>query len=170
MPKGIPQSVIYGPNAFRIDKTACRAAGFKIFRAHLCCGCCTVDMAFYSRETARIQFHLPLFSDTIRDDQGNIWELVNSFRGFTELKQEDDHKVNVDANLASFGGFSTDMLRVLSSNSITTLSGFADLSTEELLELLNASEMPSYIGKKKAANLIMQARRQVTSKEYASHL
>lgn len=75
-----------GPGRFQLNVRKARRDGYIIIRAHLCCGCCTVDMAFLNLHNAEVQFGVPAVSDTIRDDMGNVWYCVNSGKGFKYLK------------------------------------------------------------------------------------
>lgn len=78
---------LFGERRFILDKTKARVQGYRIFRAWHCCGCCHVDMAFMTLHNARLQFDMPKFADTVRDDMGNYHQCVNTGRGFKELVQ-----------------------------------------------------------------------------------
>jgi len=83
----INQTPLFGSNRYILDRRKAWREGYQIIRAVHCCGCCFVDMAFLTMASAKLQFELPRFSDTIRDDMGVIHECVNSTRGFTLVKR-----------------------------------------------------------------------------------
>ena len=77
---------LFGPNRIVINKRKAIRDGYRIFRAWHSCGCCHADMAFRTLHNVRVQFGMPKFADTVRDDMGNIFECVNTGRGFKEVK------------------------------------------------------------------------------------
>ena len=77
---------LFGSKAFRLDVKQAQQEGFRIFRAWHSCGCCRFDMAFYTKTGIRREFDLPQFADVVRDDMGNIYEAVNTGRGFVEVR------------------------------------------------------------------------------------
>ena len=77
---------LFGDNRIVINKRKAIRDGYRIFRAWHSCGCCRVDMAFRSLHNVRVQFDMPKFADVVRDDMGNVFECVNTGRGFTEVK------------------------------------------------------------------------------------
>jgi hypothetical protein len=77
------QRLVCGDGRYKLNVTRALKKGYIVVRAYLSCGCCTVDMAFLNMYNVHVQFsNDPKFSDTIRDDMGNLWECVNSCKPF----------------------------------------------------------------------------------------
>lgn len=76
---------LFGDRRYILNKAKARKEGYRIFRAVHSCGCCHIEMAFRNVHNIRVQFDMPKFADTVRDDMGVIHECVNTKRGFKEV-------------------------------------------------------------------------------------
>lgn len=79
---------LFGSNRYVLNRRKAWREGYRVFRATHSCGCCTVEMAFLNLTNIRIQFDMPKFADTVRDDMGVVHECVNTGRGFVEIKRK----------------------------------------------------------------------------------
>ena len=101
-------------------------------------------------------------------DEDVAEELINRAKAWLEAQAEDLKKkqkeLNLSDDLVSFKGLSPDLIIKLGENGIKTLDDFADLATDELIELLGEGTMkPS-----EAEKLIMKAREHWFAEEDAA--
>ncbi len=91
-------------------------------------------------------------------DESVAEELHNRAQGWLKAKQEETQKklaeLGMDASLMNFEGISSEWLMALGNNKVLTLTDFADLATDELLEILPEDA----ISFDDAGALIMKAR------------